>query len=186
MRYSTTYISPLGTLFLESDETHLIGLRNNYWRQHSKTPLPSFPDGSTLTCMQQAKNWLDIYFSGQKPDFIPPLSLCGSDFQKLVWQLLLDIPYGNLTTYGEIAHLIAQRRGLKSMSAQAVGGAVGANPIAIIVPCHRVIGKHSNLTGYAGGLKFKSKLLELEGIGAEDLVMPKNSRFLETPLDAID
>ena len=98
MRYSTTYISPLGTLFLESDETHLIGLRNNYWRQHSKTPLPSFPDGSTLTCMQQAKNWLDIYFSGQKPDFIPPLSLCGSDFQKQVWQLLLDIPYGTLTS----------------------------------------------------------------------------------------
>ena len=186
MLYSTTYISPLGTLFLESDGTHLIGLRNNYWRQHSKTPLPSFPDGSTLTCMQQAKNWLDIYFSGQKPDFIPPLSLCGSDFQKQVWQLLLDIPYGTLTTYGEIAKKITQIRHLKSMSAQAVGGAVGANPIAIIIPCHRVIGKNNNLVGFGGGLKFKSKLLELENISTQSLIMPKNSRFLETSADAFD
>lgn len=186
MLYSSTYISPLGALFLESDENYLIGLKNSYRRQHGQTSLSSFSDGSKLPCIQQAKNWLDIYFSGQKPDFTPPLSLLGSDFQKQVWQLLLDIPYGTLTTYGEIAKKIAQIRHLKSMSAQAVGGAVGANPIAIIVPCHRVIGKQFNLTGYAGGLRFKSKLLDLEGIDVERLVMPKNSRFLETSADAFD
>lgn len=186
MLYSTTYISPLGTLFLESNDTHLVGLKNIYWRKHSNTSFSSFSDGTNLHCIQQTKLWLDIYFSGQEPNFIPPLSLFGTDFQKQVWKLLLDIPYGTLTTYGEIAKKIAQIRHLKSMSAQAVGGAVGANPIAIIIPCHRVIGKNNNLVGYAGGLNFKSKLLELENISTHPLIMPKNSRFLETSLDAFD
>ena len=100
--------------------------------------------------------------------------------------MLLDIPYGTLTTYGEIAKKIAQIRHLKSMSAQAVGGAVGANPIAIIIPCHRVIGKNNSLVGFGGGLKFKSKLLELENISTQSLIIPKNSRFLETSSDAFD
>ena len=112
--------------------------------------------------LKDALRWLDIYFSGQKPDFLPKLHLIGTDFQREVWDILLEIPYGQTVTYGEIARKIADKRGLKTMSAQAVGGAVGHNRVSVIVPCHRVIGSDGSLTGYAGGIERKIKLLEIE------------------------
>ena len=112
--------------------------------------------------LKDALRWLDIYFSGQKPDFLPKLHLIGTDFQREVWDILLEIPYGQTVTYGEIARKIADKRGLKTMSAQAVGGAVGHNRVSVIVPCHRVIGSDGSLTGYAGGIERKIKLLDIE------------------------
>ncbi|MGM9529892.1 MAG: methylated-DNA--[protein]-cysteine S-methyltransferase [Phascolarctobacterium sp.] len=117
--------------------------------------------------LAKTKQWLDEYFAGHCPDFTPPLKPQGTPFQELVWQLLLDIPYGATTTYGELAQAVAQRLGKERMSAQAVGQAVGRNPIAIIIPCHRVVGSKGQLTGYAGGLERKRALLELEQSGAK-------------------
>ena len=111
---------------------------------------------------EQTVKWLDIYFSGREPDFTPPLHLTGSEFRLAVWELLLGIPYGQTTTYKELAGRIAEQRGIKTMSAQAVGGAVGHNPVSIIVPCHRVLGTDGSLTGYAGGIDKKISLLTLE------------------------
>ena len=112
--------------------------------------------------LKDALRWLDIYFSGQKPDFLPKLHLIGTDVQREVWDILLEIPYGQTVTYGEIARKIADKRGLKTMSAQAVGGAVGHNRVSVIVPCHRVIGSDGSLTGYAGGIERKIRLLDIE------------------------
>ena len=116
-------------------------------------PLPVFND---------TRRWLDMYFAGQIPDFLPRLSPQGTAFRQSVWDMLLAIPYGQTTSYGELAKEIASRRQTEKMSAQAVGGAVGHNPIAIIIPCHRVIGKDGSLTGYGGGLWRKEWLLQLE------------------------
>lgn len=116
------------------------------------------------TVIIQAEKWLDIYFSGHEPDFMPEIRLEGTDFQMLIWKLLLDIPYGQTVTYGEIARQAAKILGKERMSAQAVGGAVGKNPVSIIVPCHRVVGTGGKLTGYGGGIERKAALLELEKI----------------------
>lgn len=175
--YEMTYVSPFGDIRLLSNGEALCGVYTAFWGGR-KADDSVYPDGSSLYSLKKAARWLDIYFSGKIPDFMPPLELVGTDFQKEVWGILLTIPYGSLMTYGEIAGVIAKRRGVKKMSAQAVGGAVGANPAGIIVPCHRVIGKGGNLTGYAGGLKTKVKLLEIEGVDTGRLVMPKRSRFL--------
>ncbi len=118
----------------------------------------------TNAALRLASRWLDIYFSGRDPGFTPPLHLCGTPFRLVVWRLLLDIPYGETTTYGALAKTISARRGGAPMSAQAVGGAVGHNAVALIVPCHRVVGTDGSLTGYASGLDKKTKLLSLEGI----------------------
>ena len=120
-----------------------------------KEELPIFVE----TC-----HWLDIYFSGKEPNFTPQLKMNTTPFRKAVWEILLTIPFGKTMTYGEIAKLIAQKRGIAQMSAQAVGGAVGHNPISLIIPCHRVVGPKGKLTGYAGGLDKKAKLLRLEGV----------------------
>ena len=114
--------------------------------------------------LAQAEKWLDLYFAGRRPDFTPPLHLTGSDFRLAVWKLLLEIPYGQTTTYKELARRISEQNGGRFMSAQAAGGAVGHNPVSIIVPCHRVLGTDGSLTGYAGGIEKKRRLLELEGI----------------------
>ena len=113
--------------------------------------------------LKKARQWLDIYFSGRESDFKLPLHFIGTPFQNEVWEILYSIPYGKTMTYGEIAKLLANRSGIKQMSAQAVGGAVGRNEISIIVPCHRVVGTGGNLTGYASGIDKKTFLLELEG-----------------------
>ena len=155
------YNSPLGKLTLASDGEKLIGL----WfdgQKHFASSLKGTPIKKSLPVFEETIRWLDIYFNGGIPDFIPPLSLRGTPFQKEVWEILLTIPYGKTMTYGEIAKMLADRRDLPRMSAQAVGGAVGRNPISIIVPCHRVLGSNGELTGYAGGIDKKARLLLIE------------------------
>jgi len=125
-----------------------------------------------LAVFDQTKRWLDLYFSGREPGFMPALNPAGSAFRRAVWEILLKIPYGKTTTYGQIAREIAAARGLAKMSAQAVGGAVGHNEISIIIPCHRVVGTHGSLTGYAGGIDRKIKLLQLEGVDMQGLFTP--------------
>ena len=121
-----------------------------------------------MPVLGDACRWLDIYFSGREPDFTPKLHLIGSDFRQAVWALLLQIPYGKTTTYGALANQLAEKHGQRRMSAQAVGGAVGHNAISIIIPCHRVVGADGNLTGYAGGLDTKARLLAGEGVPIAD------------------
>lgn len=162
MQYIMTYQSPLGEILLAADDTGLTGLwfaGAKYYgrgldREHEEKIVPVF---------EEARHWLDIYFSGREPDFTPTLHLKGTPFQMEVWGILCGIPYGRTTTYGGIAKKIAGDRGVPGMSAQAVGGAVGHNQVSIIVPCHRVVGADGKLTGYAGGIDRKTKLLMLEG-----------------------
>ena len=164
MIYRTYYLSPLGRMLLAADDMGLVGA----WFEGQKY-CGEFPGHRDFVfeekencILKDALRWLDIYFSGQKPDFLPKLHLIGTDFQREVWDILLEIPYGQTVTYGEIARKIADKRGLKTMSAQAVGGAVGHNRVSVIVPCHRVIGSDGSLTGYAGGIERKIKLLDIE------------------------
>ena len=168
------YESPLGGITIASDEDGLVGLwfdRQKYFGQTASSPLPEMTVGqkakfdtiSLCPIFEQTKEWLDIYFTGRQPSFTPPLHLNGSPFRLAVWQMLLDIPFGQTTTYGELARHIAREQGRTTMSAQAVGGAVGHNPIGLIVPCHRVIGADGSLTGYAAGVEKKRWLLEMEG-----------------------
>ena len=164
MIYRTYYLSPLGRMLLAADDMGLAGV----WFEGLKYfgVFPGHMDFSFEEnenhILKDALRWLDIYFSGQKPDFLPKLHLIGTDFQREVWDILLEIPYGQTVTYGEIARKIADKRGLKTMSAQAVGGAVGHNRVSVIVPCHRVIGSDGSLTGYAGGIERKIRLLDIE------------------------
>lgn len=133
--------------------------------------------GETPT-LAETKRWLDIYFTGREPGFLPPLHPIGSAFRQSVWELLLRIPYGQTTTYGEIAQELAAKRGLARISAQAVGGAVGHNEVSILIPCHRVVGMSGSLTGYAGGISKKAKLLELERADMNALFIPKRGTAL--------
>lgn len=161
MQYTCKYKSPLGGILLAADEIGLTGL----WFEGQKyfaLYLDKEHEEKKLDIFKQAKKWLDIYFSGKEPDFKPPIHFTGSDFQNEVWEILYKIPYGQTTTYGNIARQLAKKKGLEHMSAQAVGGAVARNRISIIVPCHRVVGGNGNLTGYAGGIDKKIALLKLE------------------------
>ena len=124
----------------------------------------------------ETKKWLDIYFSREEPKFTPKLNIKGSEFRKDVWKILLEIPYGKTLTYKAIAEKLVMSEKYKKMSAQAVGGAVGHNPISIIIPCHRVVGASGSLTGYAGGLDRKVKLLELEDVDMNKFFMPKKHK----------
>jgi methylated-DNA-[protein]-cysteine S-methyltransferase len=117
-----------------------------------------------LPVFEALREWLAVYFSGREPDFMPPLRPAGSLFQKSIWNSLCAIPYGTTTSYGELAKQIESENGGRQTSARAVGGAVGHNPISILIPCHRVIGKNKDPTGYAGGIGVKLKLLQLEGL----------------------
>ena len=158
MIYKNRYLSPIGGILMESDGEALTGL---YFEKPQD--LDDLQEGGEdLSVFNQTRRWLDDYFEGQAPEFTPPLRAEGSPFCKSVWEILLTIPFGETTTYGEIAACIAKQRGIRKMSAQAVGGAVSRNPIALIIPCHRVIGSGGDLTGYAGGLDRKAWLLELE------------------------
>ncbi|KXU46052.1 putative methylated-DNA--[protein]-cysteine S-methyltransferase [Candidatus Stoquefichus sp. KLE1796] len=179
MLYKTIYESSLGNILIVSDENNIIGL----WFEGQKYFLANIKDDITqkddLPILQSAKLWLDQYFAGQKPN-IANLKLAprGNDFRLTVWKILCEIPYGQLTTYGEIAKKVAIVMNKESMSAQAVGGAVGHNPISIIIPCHRVVGSHGSLTGYAGGIDKKIKLLQLEGVDTKQLMIPKKGTAL--------
>lgn len=126
-----------------------------------------------LPVFARSAAWLDVYFSGDNPGALPPLSLQGSAFRLQVWRLLAQIPYGSLVTYKELAQKIAAQRGVPAMSAQAVGGAVSRNPVCIMLPCHRVVGANGSLTGYAGGLWRKERLLQLENVSVKNLFVPR-------------
>ena len=161
MEYTNEYISPLGKILLASDGHALTGL----WFEGQKyfaAKLDPDHEEKKLPVFARTAEWLALYFDGEKPAFIPPLTLKGTPFQKEVWEILLEIPFGQTTTYAEIAAEIARRRGLASMSAQAVGSAVAHNPISLIIPCHRVVGSDGSLTGYAGGIEKKEGLLAME------------------------
>ena len=164
MQYTSHYDSPFGRILLACDDCGLTGLWFEGAKYFAESLSPEHCEENS-SFFDQGKRWLDIYFSGKKPDFTPPLHLTGSAFRLAVWEELLQIPYGETTTYGEISRLIARRRSLPRISAQAVGGAVGRNRISLIVPCHRVIGANGSLTGYAGGLRTKAALLALEKSG---------------------
>ena len=173
MDYTHHYESPLGGITLASDGEALTGLWFDGQKYFASTLLENYKE-KPLPVFTEADRWLDIYFSGTVPDFTPRLHLrTTSSFRKTVWDILLAIPYGKTITYGEIANLMAKQKGIPRMSAQAVGGAVGHNPIALIVPCHRVVGTKGSLTGYAGGIDKKSKLLELEQAEIMKRFMPK-------------
>lgn len=177
MEYTTLYKSPLGDITLASDGVAITGLWFENQKYFART-LSKETSQKNLSIFDDAKKWLDIYFDGEQPDFNLPLATKGTQFQEDVWKVLLDIPYGTTCTYGDIAKKIAQRHNKKTMSAQAVGGAVGHNPISIIIPCHRVVGVNKSLTGYAGGIHRKVSLLELEKIKIDQYILPTKGTAL--------
>ena len=163
MEYICHYHSPLGGITLAGGENALTGLWFDGQKNFAETLREAYTEAS-LPVFAETCRWLDIYFSGRDPGFTPALNPGGTEFRRAVWEILLTIPYGGTITYGEIASRLADRTGNSHVSSSAVGGAVGHNPVALIVPCHRVIGANGKLTGYAGGLDKKIKLLELERI----------------------
>ncbi len=161
MDFTHRFNSPLGGITLASDGEALTGL----WfdgQKYFAASLEKEHEERILPVFDLADKWLNLYFSGSEPGFLPPLLMRTTEFRKTVWEILLSIPYGKTMTYGEIADRIAAGRGLSRMSAQAVGGAVAHNAISLMIPCHRVVGTDGSLTGYAGGLEKKIRLLELE------------------------
>ena len=175
MTYKKIYNSPLGKILLIFDEKNLLGL----YLENQKEFEEKFNDkdiklieGENLDIssgeykiLREIEKWLEIYFSGKDPEFIPAIKVYGSEFRKDVWDILLKIPYGKTWTYKEVGESLLAGEKYERVSNQAVGGAVGHNPISLIIPCHRVIGSDGSLKGYAGGIEVKRKLLELEGEG---------------------
>ena len=179
MYYATTYPSPVGLLTLASDGNNLVGLWIEGQKYHGNIISDMLVEKDDIPVFDIAKNWINLYFAGKKPAIAElPLAPIGGDFRQGVWKILREIPYGEVTTYGNIARKMAASTGRASMSSQAVGGAVGHNPISIIIPCHRVVGSNGSLTGYAGGLGIKIKLLELEGVAMEKFFMPRKGTAL--------
>lgn len=154
MKYTYKYISPIGNITIIYDDNSLFELYFNEEKENA-----NYINNKVIKATIQ---WLDDYFEGNKSKINIPIKLIGSDFQLKVWKILSEIPYGKTISYGEIAKTIAKTKGIERMSSQAIGNAVGRNPISIIIPCHRVIGKDGNLTGYSGGIDIKRKLLEIE------------------------
>ncbi len=179
MYYRTTYPSPVGLITLACDGGNLVGVWNEGQKYHGAAISAEMIEKDDMPVFDAAKKWLDRYFAGKKPAASQlPLAPIGSEFRKSVWTILCEIPYGEIITYGEIARKMAAKMNKETMSSQAVGGAVGHNPISIIIPCHRVVGANGSLTGYAGGLKTKVKLLELEGIDMSRLFVPAKGTAL--------
>ena len=174
MEYFAAYPSPIGEFLLSSDGRNITGLSTDLYAVFPE----GLPTGAPLRLFDSAKKCLDRYFAGEKispfelPLHFPPAGI----FRRTVWNMLCEIPYGELTTYGEIARRVARRMGMEKMSAQAVGGAVGSNPIAIFVPCHRVVGANGDLVGYAGGIEKKEFLLSLEGVDVEKFFRPSRKK----------
>ena len=177
MHYISKYSSPIGGITLGRDGKHLTGLWFDGQKYFGST-LPTEYAENPLPVFEQTKNWLDCYFNGEIPDRLPPLSLHGSPFRLAVWDILKRIPYGEVITYGDIAKKIALQKGIESMSAQAIGGAVGHNPISILIPCHRVVGANGSLTGYAGGIDKKIALLTLEKVNTDSFFIPQKGTAL--------
>ena len=177
MIYTSKYESPLGTITLACDEQALVGLWFNGQKYFGST-LPRNAAPGEHPLFGEARRWLDIYFSGRQPDFLPPLRYDSTPFRRVICDIMLAIPYGSTMTYGTIAAEAAKRQGVDRMSAQAVGGAVGHNPISLMIPCHRVVGANGSLTGYGGGIRRKARLLELEGIDMNAFFVPKKGTAL--------
>jgi methylated-DNA-[protein]-cysteine S-methyltransferase len=179
MFYRTYYQSPVGEIMLAGSDNCLFGLWNEGQKYHGREMFETRLEKKDIPLLVSAKKWLDRYFAGKKPAiFELPIAPVGSDFRMEVWMLLCKIPYGEVVTYGYIAKKMAEKMNKKNMSSQAVGGAVGHNPISIIIPCHRVVGSNGSLTGYAGGIETKIKLLELEGVDMSKLFVPKKGTAL--------
>ncbi len=177
MIYTWHYKSPMGDITMAGEEYALTGL----WFDGQKYFAAGMPEECAeeeTPVFKEVRRWLDTYFDGKKPDFTPPLSPQGSPFRLAVWDILLKIPYGETITYGKISEMMAKKTGRYNMSAQAVGGAVGHNPISIIIPCHRVVGTNGSLTGYAGGIDRKIGLLVLEKADMTGLFIPKRGTAL--------
>lgn len=174
MIYKTHYNCPLGKITLAAYKESLVGLWLEGQHGFTQSVCEDMAENDALPIFKQTKKWLDSYFNGEKPA-VSALALApaGNAFRQAVWKILCDIPYGQVTTYGEIARRIAKQQGVPRMSAQAVGGAVGHNPIPIIIPCHRVVGSNGNLTGYAGGIPLKIKLLEHEKVDMRRFWVPR-------------
>lgn len=194
MQYIDTYASPLGNMILAAEKDRLTGLwfedqqyfaatrkgvfkekwgskeKEGFWEREIFKEEGVFKEKES-TVFQETKRWLDCYFSGDDPDFMPFIRLESTPFRLAVWKILRGIPYGSVVTYKEIAEEMAKATGKRRMSAQAVGGAVGHNPISILIPCHRVIGSDGSMTGYAGGIDRKVRLLELEGVNIEKKII---------------
>lgn len=174
MYYTTVYPSPVGRLTLASDGTNLIGLWIEGQKYFGGCVADELTEKLDIQVFSATKQWLDDYFSGKQPAATAlPLSPIGSSFQQAVWKALCNIPYGKTTTYGEIAKILKNPR-----ASQAVGSAVGRNPISIIIPCHRVVGASGSLTGYAGGIDKKIQLLKLEGVDTAQFTIPKKGTAL--------
>ena len=174
MHYST-YPAPTGKITLASDGENLCGL----WNGDHKYIYKDMGKRDGLPIFDAAKKWLDKYYAGGKPSIKElPLAPAGSEFRQAVWKILCDIPYGETVTYGDIAKTMAKKMNIPKMASQAVGGAVGHNPISIIIPCHRVVGTNGSLTGYGGGIKIKIKLLEHEGVDMSRFFIPAKGTAL--------
>lgn len=179
MEYKSYYESKIGTIILTSDGNYLTGLwfTTSRFKKLRKVEQNQIQD--ELKIFSITKKWLDQYFNGEKPDLnAVPIKLIGTEFSCRVWEILKKIPYGRTVTYGEIAEKIANEKGIAKMSAQAVGHAVGHNPISIIIPCHRVMGSKGNLTGYGGGIDKKIGLLEIERTDMTNFYIPKKGKAL--------
>ncbi len=178
MLYTTTIPSPLGPLLLASDGQALCGLWLGQRRYCDQVLAEGARENAALPVFGQARRWLDAYFAGQQPSPTAlPLAPRGSAFRQQVWRLLLEIPYGQVTTYGELARQLSAGTG-RPMASQAVGGAVGHNPVSIIIPCHRVVGSGGSLTGYGGGIQNKVWLLRHEGLAMEQFTIPTKGTAL--------
>lgn len=180
MIYINKYESPIGPITLASDGEAITGLWFDGQKYDRDILRGREAEETELPVFGEARKWLNIYFSGKDPGFTPALHLSGSPFRQMVGEIMLTIPFGKTMTYGEIAKEVARKTGRERMSAQAVGGAVGHNPISVIVPCHRVVGTNGSLTGYAGGVSRKEFLLKNEGIDpeAQHLYLPKKGTAL--------
>ena len=172
MDYTTHYQSPLGSITLASDGDALVGLWFDGQKYFADTLSEQHQERNDLPVFDETRRWLDIYFSGKAPDFTPKLSMRASNFRRRVWEIMLTIPFGRTMTYGDIARQIARERGIPTMSTQAVGGEVGHNSISLIIPCHRVVGTSGSLTGYAGGIDKKLRLLQMENALQPSLFIP--------------
>lgn len=175
MHYTSLYQSPVGEILLAADDVGVVGVwfKDEKYYAYCLDKENNTPNETPI--IKELKRWLDIYFSGRNPDFVPPIHMIGTPFQIEVWNILREIPYGKTTTYSAIAEKIACNRGVARISAQAVGTAVGKNNINLIVPCHRVVATNNSLAGYAGGIDKKIKFLQLEGAYNDKYFVPKHS-----------
>ncbi|MFV0395760.1 MAG: methylated-DNA--[protein]-cysteine S-methyltransferase [Coprobacillaceae bacterium] len=173
MTYTTYYESLIGPIMLASDGENIIGLWMKEQKYFANTIKDEVIEKNDLPVFKKTCRWLDAYFAGKNPNISElPLAPEGCDFRKGVLEILCDIPYGEVVTYGDVAKKMAKKMKRKSMSGQAIGGAVGHNPISIIIPCHRVVGGNGSLTGFSGGIDKKLKLLELEGVDITKFIIP--------------